>query len=75
MKHVAQNFFEDKDPESEDIDHVFSQLDQLKPPEDFVHRVMQAISRLPLPQMLQPGGERTWDDEDAIGHQEQKQSS
>lgn len=75
MKRVAQNSFEDKDPGSEDIDHVFSRLEQLKPPGDFVHRVMQAISRLPLPQMLQPGGERTWDDEDPNVHHEQKQTS
>jgi hypothetical protein len=75
MTHIVQNSFEDDDPENEDVDYVFSHLGQLNPPVDFVHRVMQAISRLPLPQMLQPGDELTWDDEDSIVHHEHKQPS
>lgn len=74
MKHFAQDSFEDDLPD-EDVDEVFSRLDQLKPPADFVNRVMQAISRLPLPQMLQPGAELDWDDEDLIVHHEHKRPS
>ena len=75
MKHFAQDSFGDDLPGDEDVDEVFSRLDQLKPPADFVNRVMQAISRLPLPQMLQPGGELDWDDEDLIVHHEHKRPS
>lgn len=74
MKHFAQDSFEDDLPD-EDVDEVFSRLDQLKPPADFVNRVMQAISRLPLPQMLQPGAELDWDDEGLIVHHEHKRPS
>ncbi len=75
MKHFPQNSFEDDLPDDQDIDRVFSQLEQLKPPTDFVNRVMQAISRLPLPQMLQPGVELSWDDDDLIVHHEHKRPS
>ena len=75
MKHFAQDSFEDDLPYDEDMDEIFSRLDQLKPPTDFVNRVMQAISRLPLPQMLQPGAELDWDDEGLIVHHEHKRPS
>jgi hypothetical protein len=75
MKHIVQNTFGDDDPGNKDLNDAFSQLDQLKPPADFVHRVMQAVSRLPLPQMLQPGDEQTWDDEILDIHRERKQPS
>jgi hypothetical protein len=75
MKHFAQDSCGDDFPCDEDVDEIFSRLDQLKPPADFVNRVMQAISRLPLPQMLQPSGELAWDDEDLIVHHEHKRPS
>jgi len=75
MKHIAQNSFEDDNLGNEDIDRVFSRLDQQNPPEDFVQRLMQAISRLPLPQMLASADERVWDSEDPIVHHEHNQSS
>ena len=75
MKHFPQNSFEDDLPDDEDVDRVFSQLDQLKPPIDFVNRVMQAVSRLPLPQVLQPNAELSWDDDDLIVHHERKRPS
>ena len=75
MKHIAQNSFEDDNLENEDIDRVFSRLDQQNPPADFVQRVMQAISRLSPPQMLQSDDEQAWDGEDPIVHHEHKQSS
>jgi len=75
MKDVVQNSFEDDDLGDEDIDHVFARLDQLNPPADLVHDVMQAVSGLPLPQVLQSDDERTWDYEGLIVHHERKQSS
>lgn len=32
-----------------DVDALFSQLETIKPPADMVERVMNAVSRLPLP--------------------------
>lgn len=32
-----------------DVDTLFSQLETIKPPADMVERVMNAVSRLPLP--------------------------
>jgi hypothetical protein len=76
MKHFAQDSFEDDLSSDADVDEVFSRLDQLKPPIDFVDRVMQAVSRLPLPQMLQPGAEFPWDDDDdLLIHHEHKRPS
>jgi len=74
MKHFVQDSFGDDLPD-EDVDEVFSRLDQLKPPTGFVNRVMLAISRLPLPQMLQPGAELDWDDEGLIVYHEHKRPS
>jgi hypothetical protein len=74
MKHFVRDSFDDDPPDEED--EIFSRLEQLKPPADFVNRVMQAISRLPLPQMLQPGGELAWDDDDnPMVHHEHKRPS
>jgi len=75
MEHFAQESFEDDLSGYGDVDEVFSRLDQLKPPVDFVNRVMQAISRLPLPQMLQSGAELSWDNDDPIVHHEHKRPS
>jgi len=72
---MKQDSFEDDPPDDGDVDDLFSRLDQLKPPTDFVNRVMRAVSRLPLPQMLQPGGELAWDDDDVIVHHEHKRPS
>jgi hypothetical protein len=75
MKHFPRDSFGDDLPDDEDVDKIFSRLDQLKPPADFVNRVMLAVSRLPLPQMLQPGAGLSWDDEDLIVHHEHKRPS
>jgi hypothetical protein len=76
MKQFAQDSFEDDAlPGDEDIDELFSQLEQFTPPADFVRRVMQAVSRLPLPQMLQSDAEQSWNDDDLIVHHERKRPS
>ena len=72
---MKQNSFGNDPPDGGDVDELFSQLEQLKPPTDFVNRVMRAVSRLPLPQMLQPGGELAWDDDGLIVHHEHKRPS
>ena len=75
MKQFAHNSFDDDSlPGDEDVDELFSQLEQFTPPADFVHRVMQAVSCLPLPQMLQPELEQYWDD-DLVVHHERKRPS
>jgi hypothetical protein len=76
MKHFVQDSFEDDLPDDEDVDKLFSQLEQFSPPADLVKRVMQAVSRLPLPQMLQPDTQHCWDDEEELLiHHEYKRPS
>ena len=75
MEHVAQNSFADDNLGHDDMDLIFSRLEQQNPPADFVQRLMQAVSRFAHPQMLQSDDEQTWDDEDPIVHPEHKQSS
>jgi hypothetical protein len=38
-----------------DVDTLFSQLETIKPPVDMVERVMNAVSRLPLPVVVNDG--------------------
>jgi hypothetical protein len=64
MKPFAQDSFEDDFSSDGGVNELFSRLDQLEPPTDFCARVMQAISCLPLLQMLQPGAELSWEDDD-----------
>jgi hypothetical protein len=68
MKYFTQNSFAD-------IDEVFSRLNQLQPPTDFLARLMLAVSHLSLPQMRGVDAELPWDDEDFIIHHENKRPS
>ncbi len=52
MKDMYQFSLEDDQPTDEDIDELFSHLEQFTPPDDFVNRVMNVISQLPLPQHI-----------------------
>jgi hypothetical protein len=69
---MYQFSFEDDLPADDDIDELFSQLEQFKPPADFVNRVMDAVSQLPLPQYIRPNHDEY---HGLIVHQEQKQFS
>jgi hypothetical protein len=75
-KHFTQNSSGDDSPDHEDIDKIFSRLDQLNPPADFVNRVKLRVSRLPLPQIREVETELYRDDgEVPIVHHEHKRPS
>jgi hypothetical protein len=59
----------------EDIDRIFSRLDQLNPPVDFVNRIRGVVSHLPLPQMQEVDRELYRHDGDFIVHHEHKRPS
>jgi hypothetical protein len=83
MKPFARNPFKDKLGDEDDllndadadIDALFAQMEQFKPPADFVNRVMQAVSRLPLPQLEQSDVGHLWGNEGPLVHHEHKQPS
>ncbi len=52
MNRKYQVSIENAETSEDDIDELFSQLEQFQPPKDFVQRVMQAVSKLPLPQVV-----------------------
>ena len=52
MRYLSQMSFEGDSPLGDDIDQLFSHLEQFEPPADFVERVMAEVSRLPLPQFI-----------------------
>jgi hypothetical protein len=44
--------FKEDSMSDDDIDRIFSHLEQLEPPPETIARVMNAVSRLPLPQYI-----------------------
>lgn len=52
MKYLSRISFERGRALDDEIDQLFSHLEQFEPPADFVDRVMAEISRLPLPQFM-----------------------
>lgn len=52
MMYFSQISFEEDKRSDDDIDQLFSHLEQFEPPVDFVERVMAEVSRLPLPQCI-----------------------
>ena len=70
MKYFPQALLAD-DVASDDIDNIFSQLQQIEPPPSLVERIMQSVSKLPLPQERPGAQERTdssifWDNIDGL---------
>jgi len=53
MKNIYQFSSEDDQTPEDDIDELFSHMEQFEPPTDFIQRVMDTVSQLPLPQYLQ----------------------
>ncbi len=51
MRDKPQESIDDDLSAQDDIDEIFSHLEHFEPPVDFVDRVMDAIARLPLPQI------------------------
>lgn len=52
MRYLSRMSFEGDNSSDDDIDQLFSHLEQFEPPADFVNRVMAEVSRLPLPQFI-----------------------
>ena len=52
MKYLSRISFERGRALDDEIDQLFSHLEQFEPPADFVDHVMAEISRLPLPQFV-----------------------
>lgn len=53
MKYLSRISFDERGGALDDeIDQLFSDLEQFEPPADFVDRVMAEISLLPLPQFI-----------------------
>lgn len=52
MRYLSRMSFEGDNSSDDDIDQLFSHLEQFEPPADFVDRVMAEVSRLPLPQFI-----------------------
>jgi len=47
----------------DEIDHLFSKLPLIEPPESLVERILNTVSRLPRPQFLPPP---LWSDFDGL---------
>jgi len=52
MRYLSKLSFEEDNAADNEIDQLFSRLEQFEPPADFVDRVMAEVSRLPLPQFM-----------------------
>lgn len=52
MRYLSRISFEGDSTSDDEIDQLFSHLEQFEPPADFVDRVMAEVSRLPLPQFM-----------------------
>jgi hypothetical protein len=53
MRNLSSISFQKDSASDDEIDQLFSHLEQFEPPADFVERVMAKVSRLPLPQFRQ----------------------
>ncbi len=52
MQNISTDRFDDGDQDSfDDLDVLFEHLESFEPPVDMVERIMDAVSKLPLPQM------------------------
>ncbi len=56
MRYLSRISFEGDSPLDDEIDQLFSHLEQFEPPADFVDRVMAEVSHLPLPQFISNSG-------------------
>jgi hypothetical protein len=52
IMYLSRMSFEGDSQSDDDIDQLFSHLEQFEPPVNFVDRVMAEVSRLPLPQFI-----------------------
>jgi len=52
MRYLSRISFEGDSTSKDEIDQLFSYLEQFEPPADFVNRVMAEVSRLPLPRLM-----------------------
>jgi hypothetical protein len=63
MKYPSHVLFSEEVSTDDEIDHVFSQLPVIEPPEALVERILKTVSPLPRPQYLSAA---RWDDFDGL---------
>jgi hypothetical protein len=63
MKHPQHILFSDEVSSDDEIDHLFSQLRLIEPPEALIESILNTVARLPRPQYLSPA---RWDDFDGL---------
>jgi len=63
MKHPQHILFFDEVSSDAEIDHLFSQLRLIEPPEALIECILNTVARLPRPQYLPPA---RWDDFDGL---------
>ncbi len=73
MQDISAIFADDGDS-FEDLDKLFSQLEQFEPPADMVGRIMDAVNKLPPPWAFQPTS-TSHDDEGLLVRYDHKQPS
>ena len=54
MKYPQHTLFSDEVSSEDELDHLFSQLPLIEPPEALVEHILNIVSRLPSPQFLPP---------------------
>ncbi len=62
MQNVSPVHFDDDQNSFDDLDALFNHLEPFEPPADMVERIMDAVAKLPLPQILP----RTPSDKDGL---------
>jgi len=63
MKYPQHVLFSDEVSSDDEIDHLFSKLPLIEPPESLVERILTTVSHLPRPQFLLPP---LWDGFDGL---------
>lgn len=71
MNYFPQVLLADNITSDDEIDNLFSQLQQIEPPPSLVERIMQSVKNIPLPLEQTRGQERVefpslWDNIDGL---------
>ncbi len=66
MRNLSRVSFEEDITSDDEIDELFSHLEQFEPPVDFIERVMKSVSRLPHFPLIEPA--QAEDDKTLVVH-------